>query len=437
MTRKFLKQLFKNKDIRKRVLVVLALLMLYRVLAHVPIPVSDTQGLLAYLKQLFDGNQFLSFVDLFSGGAISRFSIVLVGLGAYINASIILQIAGQISSKLKSLQKDEGEQGRQKINQYTRYLTLPIAVLQSISVILLLQRAPQQAGAPNIIANPTTSEWFLMIVALTGGAMLMMWLGEIITEQGVGNGISLLITAGVIAEFPSQFGQIQQLVSGDNTQLFTVILFLLFVLGTIYALVKLNEAQRRLIVSYAKRVSGNQQYGGVETTLPIKLIVAGVIPVIFAVALLSVPGFLGNILINAKTSFVASAAQNLVTWYGSGQGNVYVVTYFILVVAFTFFSTGLYFNAKDIAENLQKQGGFIAGIRPGEQTANYLKKIVNRITLFGAFALGIIAIMPFILQQVTNSAVLTIGGVGLLIVVSVAIETMRTLEAQALTASYE
>jgi preprotein translocase subunit SecY len=263
-----------------------------------------------------------------------------------------------------------------------------------------------------------------------------MWIGEIITEKGIGNGISLLIFCGIISRLPTSAGQFATLATGDAGKIVTLIGFLVATLAVIAFIVVLNEGTRNIPVSYAKRTRGNRVFAGVDTHLPLRVITAGVIPIIFALAFLSVPGLLGQILQNAKTHWVATAAQHLNTWF-SPNGWIYAVSYFVLVVAFTYFYTSVVFNPKDIAENLQKQGGFIPGIRPGNQTATYLRRVVNRITLAGAVGLGIIAVLPFVAQAFTNSQVLTFGGTGLLIVVSVAIETLKQLEAQAITTSYE
>jgi preprotein translocase subunit SecY len=275
-----------------------------------------------------------------------------------------------------------------------------------------------------------------MCSTITAGTILLMWIGEIITEKGVGNGISLIIFCGIISRLPATAGQLSSLASGDATKIVSLAGFLLAILAIIAFVVILNEGTRNIPVSYAKRTRGDRVYAGVDTHLPLRVITAGVIPIIFALAFLSVPGLLGQILTNAKTHWVAQLAQNLTVWF-SPNGWIYAASYFVLVVAFTYFYTSVVFNPKDISENLQKQGGFIPGIRPGNQTATYLRRVVNRITLAGAVGLGIIAVLPFIGQALTNSQILTFGGTGLLIVVSVAIETLKQLEAQIITTSYE
>ncbi len=429
-----IKLIWRSADIRKRMLVVLAIIVIFRILAHVPVPVSDPATLSDFLRNLFESNRLLAFVDLFSGGALANFSIVLMGLGPYINASIIMQLATQVVPSLKELQK-EGEQGRQKINQYTRLLTVPLAIAQSIGTIFFIRRLSTQVGQVDVIGQPRLAQWVMMIAIITAGSLLLMWLGELISAGGIGNGISLLIFAGIVVQLPTMAGQFWELVSTDPSKVITLIGFVVAALAVVYAIVKLNEGQRTIRVSYAKRIQGARAYGGVESILPIRVLTAGVVPIIFAVAFLSVPTFLGQLFSGANSQWLADLARNLTLWFQPSH-LIYSLAYFLLVVAFTFFYTGVVFNAKDIAENLQKQGGFIPGIRPGNQTAIYLKRIVNRINLFGAVSLGTIAILPFIGERLTGSTFLTFGGTGILIVVSVAIETLRQLESQAVTTAY-
>jgi preprotein translocase subunit SecY len=430
-----LKQVYRSPDLRRRVLVVLGLLIIFRFLAHIPVPVPDNAALANFLKYIFNSNKVLGFADVFSGGALANFSIIMMGVGPYINASIIMQLLQQVVPHFEALSK-EGEMGRRKLNQYTRLLTLPLALIQSFGMVFLIQQTSTRVANTDLIGHPNLFQWALMVSTITAGTMLLMWIGEIITEKGIGNGISLIIFCGIVSRLPTSAGQFASLASGDAGKIVTLIGFLVATLAIIAFVVLLNEGTRNIPVSYAKRTRGNRVYAGVDTHLPLRVITAGVIPIIFALAFLSVPGLLGQVLTNAKTHWVASLAQNLTTWF-SPNGWIYATSYFVLVVGFTFFYTSIVFNAKDIAENLQKQGGFIPGIRPGNQTASYLKRVINRITLAGALGLGIIAILPFIAQAFTNSQVLTFGGTSLLIVVSVAIETLKQLEAQAITTSYE
>ncbi|MEX0748645.1 MAG: preprotein translocase subunit SecY [Candidatus Saccharimonadales bacterium] len=428
------RHILRNKDIRTKVLSVFFMIFLYRIMTHVPIPISDTTTLSNFLQNLLSSNRLFGLVDLFSGGAVANFSIALMGLGPYINASIIMQLLTQVVPKFAELKK-EGEEGSRKINQYTRYLTLPLAIGQSIGTVFFIRQLAIQVGQTDIIGSPSLGEWALMITVMTAGSMLLMWMGELISEKGIGNGISILIAASIIAQLPGIFGQALSIIQASPTEIMQIVVFVLASLLITYFIVKLNEARRTVKVSYAKRMQSSG-YGGVESELPIRILTAGVIPIIFAVAFLSVPTFLGQVFANAEAAWLANLSTNLTVWFDPSN-LVYAFVYFALVVAFTYFYTGVVFNPKDIAENLQKQGGFIPGIRPGQQTEQYLRKIVNRITLFGSISLGIIAVLPFIGEAITGSQALTFGGTGLLIVVSVGIETLRQLDSQIINASYQ
>jgi preprotein translocase subunit SecY len=430
-----LKQAYRSPELRRRVLAVLGLLVIYRLLAHVPVPVPNNAALASFLKTVFNSNKLLQFADVFSGSALSNFSIIMMGVGPYINASIIMQLLGQVVPSLEALQK-EGEMGRRKITKYTRLLTLPLAIIQSFGMVLLIESTSKSITGSNLVGNPNLFQWMVMITTITAGSMLLMWIGELITEKGIGNGISLIIFCGIIARLPSSLGQIGSLASANSGEIVTLFFFLVATLAVIAFVVLLNEGQRNIPVSYAKRTRGTRVYAGVDTHLPLRVITAGVIPIIFALAFLSVPGLIGQLFSSAKTPWVANFATSLKNIFAT-TSPWYAISYFVLVVVFTYFYTSVVFNPKDISENLQKQGGFIPGIRPGSQTAIYLKKVITRITLAGAFGLGLIAVLPFIAQAFTSSQVLTIGGTGLLIVVSVALETLKALEAQAITTSYE
>lgn len=453
---------FKHADMRKRLLAVLGMIFVFRVLAQIPIPLADPTTLKELLDTLFTATQdtqLFGFLDVLSGGALANFSIMLIGLGPYINASIIMQLLTQAIPKLEALNK-EGEYGRKKINQITRMITLPLAIVQSIGAIVLVRQQAQQISGLDITANANIMSWVLMVTALTGGAMLLMWLGELITEQGVGNGISLLITAGIVSQLPSTIASIATSVfSGDESvtllgrtinyrteSLYIALGILAAVVFTTWVVVKLNEAQRRITINYAKRVQGNRTYGGVTTVLPVKLIIAGVIPIIFSVAFLSVPSFVGQILTNNSSQRLADLGQNLTLWFQTPTSQtfaapgwtpyIYPITYFVLIVMFTFFYTSITFNAKEIAENLQKQGGFIEGIRSGKDTEKYLRTVVTRLTLFGALSLGLIALGPIVAQIFIDTSI-TIGGTGVLILVAVALETLRQVESRALMVTYD
>lgn len=463
-----------HKEMRGRILAVLGMLLVFRILAHVPVPLSDPHTLKQVLQNLFtqaNSGSLLGLLNIVSGGALANFSIMLVGLGPYINASIIMQLLTKAIPKLEAMNK-EGEFGRKKINQYTRMLTFPLAIVQSVGMIYLIRQTAQSLGGlGDITANTSLFQWTLMIAALTGGSMILMWLGELITERSIGNGISLLITVGIVGRLPSLIGTLwgsthwtksiavkdRLSVLHHNFSKHGLIIFGIVTLSTVFvtwAVVKLNEASRRLTVNYAKRVQGNRTYGGVTTTLPVKLITAGVIPIIFAVSFLSVPSFAGQIFTHGKGANLGTAAHTHLEHVGVTLSQlfanptaqtfavggwkpwVYPLTYFFLVFVFTFFYTSVTFNAKEISENLQKQGGFIANIRSGKQTEKYLSKTVNRLTLFGAAALGLLAILPIIAQVKLNQQI-AIGGTSILILVSVSLETLRQVESRALMITYD
>lgn len=429
------KHVYKSPELRKKALVVLFLLVIFRLLAHVPVPVPDNAALANFLKTLFNSSQLLGVANLFSGGALTNFSIILMGVGPYINASIIIQLLQQVVPSLEALSK-EGEAGREKINRYTRLLSLPLALMQSVAMIFLIKQTSLRVANTDLIGNPSIAQWALMITTITAGSLLLMWIGELITNKGIGNGISLIIFAGIVSQIPSSFGQIQTLVSGDATKIYTLIPFVAASLAVVYFVVMLNEGQRNIPISYARRTRGAQAYGGVDSHLPLRVITAGVIPIIFALALLSIPGVVSQLFSNASTAWLADFARTVGTVF-SQTSPWYAATYFVLVVAFTYLYTSIVFKPDEIAENLQKQGGFIPGIRPGTQTSQYLSRVLTRITLAGALGLGMVAILPFIAERLSGTAALTVGGTGLLIVVSVAIETMRQVESQAITTAYE
>lgn len=459
---------FKSKDMQKRLLILLLLIVSYRFLAHIPIPLAQPTELKQLVSSVLQNQQLLGFLNLLSGGALASLSIMLVGLTPYINASIIMQLLTKAIPQMEELNK-EGEIGRRKIQQWTRIITLPLAILQSVGYIFILRQTTVSANLGiDITANVSPLQWILMIGAMTTGAMLLMWVGELITEQGLGNGISLLVFAGVVSQLPNTIGTLgQSLTQGNKLHLLHWTLPVdgkalaivsglgLLALISTYLVVKLNEAQRIITVNYAKRVQGNQTYGGVQGILPIKLITAGVIPVIFAVAFLSLPSFIGQLMTSIHSKpWMMGVGQNLVTWFQAPTSQsfasptaatfIYPVIYFFLVVVFTYFYTNIAFNAKEAAENLQKQGGFVAEIRPGKQTEKFLSSTVNRLMLFGSFSLGLIALLPFAIEfvlafffKLNTSQQLSIGGTGLLIVVSVTIETIRLIHSRALMVMYD
>ena len=459
----------KNKDMLRRVFIILGILVAYRLLAHIPVPMGNASTFKEAVSNLLEKSDFSSFLNLISGGGLASFSIILVGLSPYITGSIIIQLLTKAIPSLEELSQD-GETGRRKINQWTRMLTIPLAIIQSIAYIFILYQSTVSANVATEF-QPTIGDWVLSVTAMTAGSVILMWLGELITEQGIGNGISMIIFASIISQLPTTlaslgtnlfdttngsldlFGWIQLPV---NPVVFWIIVcFAIAMLAVIFFLVKLNEAQRVITINYAKRVHGNTSYGGIKSILPIKLIAAGVIPVIFATAFLSLPALVGQVItsINPEntlgstltTMFTAPSASNFQTLYPDGitaQWFLYPTIYFILVIMFTYFYTSIIFNTNEIADNLQKQGGFIEGVRPGVTTAKYLGKVMNRLNLFGALALGLVAMLPFITDYLFIVFIgypigLSISGTGLLIVVTVALENLRSLDSRALMVTYD
>ena len=412
----------KSPDVRKKLLFTAGIFIIFRIFAHIPVAGVN----LAQLKALFAQNQFLSLLDIFSGGTLANFSVMGLGLNPYINASIILQLLTMVFPKLEELSK-EGESGRQKINQYTRFLTVPLAVLQAFGMYTLLRNQ-------GIILNLSPLNIISFLVTMTAGTMLLVWFGELITERGVGNGISLLIFAGIIGRLPVVFGQTISTITAEN--IFNLGVFLVMSLIVIGSIVTINEATRQITVYYAKRVRGNKMYGGQQTHLPLRLNQAGVIPIIFAVSLVLLPSMVANYLVASKNPMLHNGALFVTTWLNP-DGFAYNLMYFLLVVGFTYFYTAVVFNPKKISEEIQKYGGFVPGVRPGVQTAKYLNYILTRITLAGALFLGTIAIFPTIAKSFTNIQNLMLGGTGVLIVVSVVLETIKSIEAQLVMRNYE
>lgn len=416
------KNSIKSEEVRKKLLFTAIIFVVFRIFAHIPVAGVN----LASLRALFSQNQFLGLLDVFSGGTLANFSVMALGLNPYINASIILQLLTMVFPKLEELSK-EGEAGRQKINQYTRTLTVPLAVLQAIGMYALLRNQ-------GIIAFLSPINVISFVITMTAGTMLLVWLGELLTERGVGNGISLLIFAGIVSRIPVAFTQTASTLSAQNIS--NILIFMVMGLLVIASIVLINEATRKITIYYAKQVRGNKTYGGQTTHLPLRLNQAGVIPIIFAVSLVLVPSLLANYFLVSRNSALHNIGNFLNIWFNP-QSLSYNLIYFILVVGFTYFYTAVVFNPKKIAEEIQKYGGFIPGIRPGTATANYLNYILTRITLAGALFLGLIAIFPTIAKFFTNVQNLILGGTGILIVVSVVLETIKAIEAQLVMRNYE
>ena len=459
----------KNKDMLRRVAVIIGIIVAYRLLAQIPVPMGDASTFKEAVSNLLEKSDFSSFLNLISGGGLASFSIILVGLSPYITGSIVVQLLTKAIPRLEELSND-GETGRRKINQWTRILTVPLAIVQSIAYIFILYQSTLSANLATEFV-PTAGDWALSVTAMTAGSIILMWMGELITEQGIGNGISTLIFASIISQLPTTMASLGSALFNTeggglsvfgwfelpvNPTTFWIVLgFTIAMIVVIYCLVKLNEAQRIITVNYAKRVHGNSSYGGIRSILPIKLIAAGVIPVIFATAFLSLPALVGQVITTMNPGneigaglvsiFSAPSANNFSTMYPDGltaRWFIYPALYFLLVFMFTYFYTSIIFNTKEIADNLQKQGGFIEGVRPGIATSKYLSKVVNRLDLFGALALGVIAMLPFITDfifiMVEGRPIgLSISGTGLLIVVTVALENLRSLDSRALMITYD
>ncbi len=415
-------QIFKVKELRNKILFILALLIVFRLVANIPIPGVNQEQ----LRNFFQSNELFGLLNLFSGGGLSSISIVMLGVGPYITASIIMQLLTMIVPRLEQIYKEEGETGRQKFNQWTRFLTVPLAALQTFGMISLLR-------SQNILGEMNAFSTVSVIVVAVAGTVFLMWLGELITEKNIGNGVSLIIFAGIVAGLPSSFSRV--FATWDSSQFFTYIFLLVLVVIAIAGVVAVTEGQRNIPVSYAKRIRGNRMYGGASTHLPLRVNQAGVIPIIFAMSIMLFPGMIANFLSTVSNQAVANAAK-AVGGFLQNQW-LYGSVYFILVVAFTYFYTAVIFDPNKISESLQKNGGYIPGIRPGKTTADYLYKIINRITLSGAIFLGVIAILPFIVQGAFNLKSVSIGGTGLLIAVSVVIEIVKQIQSQLMMRDYE
>jgi len=419
-----LQQIWKAKDLRKNIAYVLALLVVTRIAAHIPVPGINVVD----LKQYFEGNQVLGMLDLFSGGAMQNFSVVMLGVGPYITSSIIFQLLVMIVPKLEALSK-EGEYGRQKINQYTRWLTVPLAFIQGYSFIRLL--SSQARGI--FLGDMTNFQLITTIIIATAGTMLLMWIGELISEKNIGNGISLIIFAGIVSRLPQTVRN--TLVAFDQTMVLNLVIFGLVALITIAAIVLITEGTRNIPVSYARHVVGQKSTGGVNTHLPLRVNQAGVIPIIFAISVIIFPPMVAQFFVSSQVAWVASSSQWTIDVFQNQT--FYNIFYFLMVVFFTYFYTSVIFKPSEIAENLQKQGGFIPGIRPGTNTSAYLNTVMNRIIFAGAIFLGVIAILPLLMSPLTGLSTLSIGGTSILIVVSVVIETVKQIDAQLIMRDYE
>ncbi len=407
--------LFKDKSLRNKILALIGFLGLFRVLAAVPIPGIDVFA----LEQFFSNNQFLGLLNLFSGGGLSGLSIIMLGVGPYITASIVMQLLTILIPRLKEMYHEEGEAGKKKFSQYSRLLTVPLAAFQGFAFMMLLQRQ-------GVIANLATFDLITNIVIVVAGAMLLTWIGELMTEFSIGNGVSILIFAGIVAGLPNTVSQL--LFTFEPSQIPLYLGFIVAAVVITMGIVVVSEAERPVPITYAKRVRGMKVYGGVSTYLPLRLNQAGVMPIIFALSIVLFPQMVFNFLQNVPNETFQAIGTMFLRFLNNGV--FYSVVYFLLVFAFTYFYTAITFDPESIAKNLQKGGAFIPGVRPGKSTVEYISKIVTRITFVGALFLGVVAVLPIIMQSITGIAALAIGGTGLLIIVAVLIDLIKRIDAQ-------
>ncbi|OGI88389.1 preprotein translocase subunit SecY, partial [Candidatus Nomurabacteria bacterium RIFCSPLOWO2_01_FULL_41_21] len=405
-----MKMIWTDSSLRGKVLFVLGALVVFRLLSAIPIPGIDAFQLESFLTN----NQFFGILNIFSGGGLSNLSIIMLGVGPYITASIIMQLLTIMVPALKKLYHEEGEAGRKKFTQYSRLLTVPLAAIQGFSLLAILENQ-------GILFDLTSFDRIVNLVIVVAGAMLIMWIGELISEFGIGNGVSIIIFAGIVASMPSQVSQL--LFTFDQSLIPTYALFLVAGILIVMGVVVVTEAERPIPVTYAKRVRGAKVYGGGSTYLPLRVNQAGVIPIIFALSLLLFPQMIGNFLASSSNAILAKISTILLSF--SQTSILYAVLYFILVFLFTYFYTAVTFDPEALSNNLQKNGAFIPGIRPGASTSTYISKVLTRITLLGAVFLGFIAVLPIIMQSVTGIATLALGGTALLIVVSVVLDLIK------------
>jgi preprotein translocase subunit SecY len=414
-------RIFKIPEIRNSILFVFAMLVIFRIAAHIPVPGIDPTA----LSSIFSGSQFFGLLNIFSGGTLENFSVVAMGVMPYITSSIIFQLLGMIIPSIEEMQKEE--QGRQKLNQWTRLASVPLGFVQAYGLILMLSQKGQ------LFTDSGLATLAFAIISMTAGTIFLMWLGELISERNVGNGISIIIFAGIIAGLPTFLGQ--SFAVFDKSQLVTLILFIVVVLVTVVSVVVMHEAQRNIPVQYARHMQGSRYSGAVSSHIPLRLNMAGVIPIIFAISIVLFPTVLAQFFLNARTEFLQTAANWILVVFQNQI--VYGVLYFGLVFLFSYFYTSVVFHPDRVAENLQKQGGFVPGIRPGVQTSQYLGWIVNRILLVGAGYLALIAVLPLVIKAFSGNASMVIGGTSVLIVVSVIIESVKQIEAQLTMREYE
>jgi preprotein translocase subunit SecY len=410
-----LRIIFTEPAIRNRIVFVLGAIAVFRALAAIPIPGVDR----VVLEQFFENNQFLGLLNIFSGGGLSNLSVVMLGVGPFITASIILQLLTVMSPRLKALYSEEGEQGRQRFTQYSRLVTLPLATLQAFGFLILLQNQ-------GVITQLSTFGFITNVVVVVTGSMLLMWIGELVTEYGIGNGVSVIIFAGIVARMPKDAGQL--LYTFDQSQIPVYLGFTLAALLIVYAVVVMTQAERQVPITYAKTVRGGQTYGGTTTYLPLRLNQAGVIPIIFALSALLFPQMVFNILAMLNVTGLQGISEAVLRFLANTT--YYAALYFILVFLFTFFYTAVTFDPDNISKNLQRNGAFIPGIRPGIMTAEYIGNLTTRLTFLGALFLAFVAVLPVTMQVATGISSFAIGGTALLIVVTVVVDLVRRVDAQ-------
>ena len=420
-----LARFFRLPDLRQKFLIVLGLIALSRFIYAVPIPGVDISKLSGFLSN----NPAFSLLNIFTGGGLLNFSVALMGVGPYITSSIIMQLLTLVIPALEALSK-EGEFGRRKINQYTRLATIPLAFIQGFGTLTFLKN--QQ-----IVTQWTPWHLIFMLLIATGGTMLLVWIGELISEQGIGNGLSIMVAIGIISSFPNSISNAYKLYSGgvQTTQLLELLGFLIIGALALFLIIFMNEGTRNIPVSYARRMRGNSSYGGVDTNLPIKVNATGVVPIIFAISMVLFPTILAQFLAQAKSLRIQHFGTAITTFFNNHW--YYAIVYFSLVIAFTYFYTFIIFQPNQMAENLQKQGGFVPGIRPGLDTEHYLYVVIQRLTLVGAIFLGMIAVLPILTQQLTKVQTISLGGTSLLIVVAVVLEIMRQVRSKLITRTYD
>ncbi len=408
-----LERMFKTPEVRKKLLFTAFIFFVFRFFAFIPVPAVD----LVKVKLLFADNQALSLLNIFSGNTLSNFSVMAVGINPFITASIVMQLASMVFPALKELQKD-GESGRERVNQYTRLLSVPVGVIQSVSVLALLRSAELL-----VASDPLTL--VTMITTLVAGSLILMWLGELVSQYGIGNGISMVLFAGIVSQVPQAAAQMLAIVTPQEYIRVSIvaIVFLLVIAIMVY----MNEAVRKVAIQYARRMRGAQAYGGQTSHYPIKVNVTGVLPIIFAVSILLVPPFVGNLLVSSGKTELVSFGRNLEVWFGA-TSPIYMTSYFLIVFVFSFLSAMIFFNAQDISDELKKSGAIVPGIRPGGPTKVFLEYVVLRVTCIGAIFLSFVAVLPSIVQSLTHIQSLAVGGTSMLIVVSVVLETTKQIE---------